>query len=256
MASPNLGIGVLLIVLGLTFWLTLHVAAPDQVWLENLIGELSGVLSTLLTGTPDWLQSLILNGILGGGRHGDHLYTHSDHFLCLMGILEDTGYMARAAFVMDRFMHLMGFARPKLHPAVLGFGCNVPAVVGARSSIPTMRDADNHVSAAGPLYGKNGGHRISRPSVLRSWGRSGVLGSDRVVAGCPGSRRRRHQSLDPEWRTCSVHHGVAAYHLPNKRTIALTVWGNTRSFLAKAATVIVMASLVIWGLSYFPAPRY
>lgn len=253
LAHPIWGIGVLLIVLGLTFWLTYTVAAPVQVWLENLIGELSGVLSTLLTGTPAWLQSLILDGILGGAGTVITFIPILIIFFALMGILEDTGYMARAAFVMDRFMHLMGLHGRSFIPLFLGFGCNVPAVVGAR--VIDSYNARMLTIMLAPLVPCTARMAViaflapaffGRGAALVSWG---LIVLSLVVLAVAGVVINRW-ILSGE-RVAFIME-LPLYHLPNKRTIALTVWGNTRSFLAKAATVIVMASLVIWGLSYFP----
>ena len=81
---------------------------------------------------PDWLTGLLLNGVIGGVGSVLTFLPILLIFFTVMAILEDIGYMARAAFVMDRIMHLIGLHGKSFIPMFLGFGCNVPAVLGAR----------------------------------------------------------------------------------------------------------------------------
>ena len=255
LAHPLCGIGVLLLVLGIVFWLTYTVAAPIQGWLEYLIGKLGDFLTVLLTGAPLWLQSLVIDGILGGAGTVITFVPILLIFFAAMGVLEDTGYMARAAYVMDRFMHLMGLHGRSFMPLFLGFGCNVPAVIGTRvigsrrARILTMMLAPlvpctarmAVVAFLAPAF-------FGPAAALVSWGLISLSLLVLAVAGVLINRwvlRGERVAFVME---------LPLYHLPNKRTLGLLVWKNTLSFLQKAATVIVVASIVIWALSYFPGP--
>ena len=255
LAHPLWGIGVLLVVLGVVFWLTYTVAAPIQGWLEYLIGRLGDFLAGLLPGAPLWLQSLVIDGILGGAGTVITFVPILLIFFAAMGVLEDTGYMARAAYVMDRFMHLMGLHGRSFMPLFLGFGCNIPAVIGTR--VIGSRRARILTIMLAPLVPCTARMAVvaflapaffGPGAVLVSWGLISLSLLVLAVAGVLINRwvlRGERLAFVME---------LPLYHLPNKRTIGLLVWQNTLSFLQKAGTVIVVASIVIWALSYFPGP--
>jgi ferrous iron transport protein B len=85
-----------------------------------------------LVWAPGWLQGLVVKGIIGGAGMVITFLPILVLFFAVLALLEDMGYMARAAYVMDRFMHRMGLHGKSFMPLFLGFGCNVPAVVGSR----------------------------------------------------------------------------------------------------------------------------
>lgn len=117
----------------LIFVLTFQLAAPIQAWLEaGIIGLLSdGIRSALSDGSP-WLASLLADGVLGGAGAVMTFVPILAVFFAALAVLEDTGYFVRAAYVMDRYMHHLGLHGKSFLPLSLGFGCNVPAVLGAR----------------------------------------------------------------------------------------------------------------------------
>jgi len=130
---PFGGLIILAGILGLIFWLTYAVGAPLQDLLETHVVQTSAQLvSAALMGAPDWLVGLLVDGIIGGVGTMLTFIPILLIFFAFMGLLEDTGYMARAGYVMDRFMHLMGLHGKSFLPLFLGFGCNVPAVMGTR----------------------------------------------------------------------------------------------------------------------------
>ncbi|MBE9507411.1 MAG: ferrous iron transport protein B, partial [Chloroflexi bacterium] len=130
---PFWGLLVLASILGLIFWLTYAVGTPLQDLLDTyVVGGLADLAHTALGGAPPWLTGLVADGIIGGVGAVLTFLPILLIFFAVMGILEDIGYMARAAYVMDGFMHLMGLHGKSFLPLFLGFGCNVPAVLGAR----------------------------------------------------------------------------------------------------------------------------
>jgi len=255
LAHPLWGIGVLLLVLGVVFWLTYTVAAPIQGWLEHLVGRLGGFLTALLTGDPLWLQSLVIDGILGGAGTVITFVPILLIFFAAMGVLEDTGYMARAAYVMDRFMHLMGLHGRSFMPLFLGFGCNVPAVIGTRViGSHRARILTIMLAPLVPCVARMAVVAFLVPAffgsaaALVAWG---LVALSLIVLAVAGILINRWVLRGD--RVAFIME-LPLYHLPNRRTIGLLVWQNMLAFLQKAATVIVVASIVIWALSYFPGP--
>jgi len=107
---PIWGLGLLLGILGLVFWLTYAIGIPLQELLDtHVIGALAGWAAGALASAPAWLRGLLVEGIIGGVGTVLTFLPILLIFFAVMGFLEDLGYMARAAYVMDRFMHLMGF---------------------------------------------------------------------------------------------------------------------------------------------------
>ncbi|HIE38399.1 MAG TPA: ferrous iron transport protein B, partial [Anaerolineae bacterium] len=130
---PFWGLVILASILGLVFWLTYAVGTPLQDLLDTyVVGALADLARAGLSGGPEWLAGLVADGVIGGAGAMLTFLPILVVFFAVMGMLEDTGYLARAAYVMDGFMHLMGLHGKSFLPLFLGFGCNVPAVLGAR----------------------------------------------------------------------------------------------------------------------------
>ena len=130
---PVLGVLILLAIMGLLFWLTYAIGVPIQTWLETNVIQVSAAwLRAALAGAPTWLAGLLADGVVAGLGTVLTLLPILMIFFIFLGLLEDVGYIARAAFAMDGFMHLMGLHGKSFLPVFLGFGCNVPAVMGAR----------------------------------------------------------------------------------------------------------------------------
>ena len=132
-AHPFWGLVILAGILGLVFWLTFTIGSPVQVWLDTrVVGGLSALARLALAGAPFWVEGLVVDGILGGVGAVLTFLPIMVIFFAVFGLLEDMGYMARAAYVMDNVMHLMGLHGKSFLPLFLGFGCNVPAIMGTR----------------------------------------------------------------------------------------------------------------------------
>ncbi|HSK66575.1 MAG TPA: ferrous iron transport protein B, partial [Anaerolineales bacterium] len=130
---PLWGLVILAGILGLVFWLTFTIGSPIQGWLDSqiLVG-LTGIATRLLAHAPFWIRSLLVDGVIGGVGAVVTFLPIMIIFFAVFGLLEDMGYMARAAFVMDNFMHMMGLHGKYFLPLFLGFGCNVPSILGTR----------------------------------------------------------------------------------------------------------------------------
>jgi ferrous iron transport protein B len=171
-----------------------------------------------------------------------------------LGLLEDMGYMARAAYVMDRFMHLMGLHGKSFLPLFLGFGCNVPSIVGAR--VVESRRARLLTIMIAPLVPCTARMMViaflapiffGRVATLVSWG---LIALNLVVLALSGMAINR---IAFRGERAAFIMELPLYHIPNWRTIGLLVWQRSLAFLKKAGTVILVISVIVWALSALPA---
>ncbi len=251
---PLLGMGLLLAMFGLVFWFTYTVAAPITDWLGGVVlaGLATGV-GALLAGAPAWLSGFFVDGLLGGAGTVLTFLPILVIFFAALGVLEDTGYLARGAYVMDRFMHMMGLHGKSFLPLFLGFGCNVPAVLGAR--ILEDRRARLLTILLAPLVPCTARLAVlaflapaffGAQAALVSWGLVALNLLVLAVAGIVVNR------LAFRGEQTAFIMELPLYHVPNPRTVGLYVWNNTLSFVRKAGSLILIASAVVWLLSAVP----
>ncbi len=256
LTRPLFGIPILLVLLGLVFGLTYGIGFPVQQGLEWLLRAGAAGIGGGLSWAPEWLRGLLIDGVIGGvGSVLTFVPILLVFFACL-AFLEDVGYMARAAFVMDRFMHVMGLHGKSFIPLCLGFGCNVPAVMGARiiESKParlltvllapfvpcTARLAVLSLVAAAVFGAK---------AAFVSWG---LLSLNLLVLGIVGTFIGR---VFLRQEPVPFIMELPLYHRPDLRGIGRSVLENTLAFVRKAGTVILLVSVVVWFLSFAPAGR-
>ncbi|HVN95157.1 MAG TPA: ferrous iron transport protein B, partial [Syntrophorhabdaceae bacterium] len=132
LTRPITGVPILLGILALVFVLTFAVGFPLQKILEREAGSLGRFVNAAIVNESWWVRGILVNGIVGGVGSVLTFIPILVIFFFAMTVLENVGYMARAAFVMDRFMHVIGLHGKSFMPLCLGFGCNVPSVLGAR----------------------------------------------------------------------------------------------------------------------------
>lgn len=253
-AHPFWGFIILAGVLGLIFWLTFAIGNPLQVWLDgDIVVPLAGFTSVFLAGAPSWIQGLVADGLIGGVGSVLTFLPILVIFFATFALLEDVGYMARAAYVMDNLMHLMGLHGKSFLPLFLGFGCNVPAIMGTRvieswparlltiliaPLIPCTARMAVVAFIAPVFFGKN--------AALVSWAL--VLLSLLVLVA---SGALLNRIIFKSQRSAFIME-MPLYHIPNARTIGVLVWQRSLSFVRKAGTTILAMSLVVWVLSYLP----
>ncbi len=253
-AHPFWGMVILAGILGLVFWLTFTLGSPIQGWLSvRVVGGLSGLASQALAGAPFWFRSLIVDGVLGGLGAVITFLPIMVIFFAVFGLLEDLGYMARAAFVMDNLMHLMGLHGKSFLPLFLGFGCNVPAILGTRVvDSKSARVLTILIAPLVPCTARMAVVAFLAPAffgpdaLFVSWGL--VLLSMAVLV-LSGSLLNR--IIFKGERSAFIME-MPLYHVPNGRTIGLLVWQRSLSFLKKAGTNILAMALVVWALSVLP----
>jgi ferrous iron transport protein B len=254
LTHPWWGTLALIAILGVVFWLTYEVGAPMQAWLSHLLNQLAQLLRTDWTQGPKWLVEFIAGGILGGIGMVLTFLPILVIFFAILGLMEDTGYMARAAYLSDQWMHTMGLHGKSFLPILLGFGCNVPAILGTR--IIESRRARLLTTLLIPLVPCTA--RMAVITILAEvffgprafWISWGLVGCSILILA--GLGFVLHQFFFENEHVPFIME-LPLYHLPNFRTIGMYVWNNILGFLKKAGTTIMIATLFVWGLSYFPS---
>ena len=252
LTRPIFGIPILLAVMAFVFFLTYRVGVPLQNWMNDGIGQFVGYLEPSMAGAPLWLQGLLLNGVIGGAGSVITFLPILLIFFAIMAFLEDVGYMARAAFVMDRIMHLVGLHGKSFIPMCLGFGCNVPAVLGARiietrkarmitllliPFVPCTSRLAVLTLVSAAIFGDN--------AVYVSWS---ILALNIAILGLAGAFVNKTL-----WKQDAPFiMELPIYHRPDARTILMVIWARIIAFVRKAGTIILGVSIAVWILSYFP----
>jgi ferrous iron transport protein B len=251
---PLWGLVVLVAVFALIFGLTFELAGPVQGWLESgVIVPLGAWLAERLAGAPPWVSGLVIDGVLGGAGVVVTFVPILAVFFTALALLEDTGYFARAAYVMDRYMHRLGLHGKSFLPLCLGFGCNVPAVMGARViDSPSGRLLTILLAPLVPcsarlvvlaflaaIFFGDAARLVTRAFICLNLGLVAIAGS--VF----------NRSLFRGKRIFFIME-MPLYHLPSARTIARFVRGHILAFLRNAGSLILVFSVVLWALAYFP----
>ncbi len=252
-----LGLPVFFAVMYVIFRLVIDVSSPFLDWTDALItGPVSRWLSTLLdlALAPLWLRSLLVDGIVAGVG-GVLVFVPGLLILYFfLALLEDSGYMSRAAFVMDRFMRVVGLHGKSFIPMILGFGCAVPAVYATRT-IASRRDRIltallvplMSCSARLPVYVVFGlaffGSRAG--TVIWAMYALGIVVA--MLAGMVFTRT----ILKPDVSSAFVLE-LPPYRQPALKSVLIHMWENTREFVRKAGTTILFASIIMWILLNLP----
>jgi len=246
-----LGIPIFFVIMWLAFKLTFDVAAPFTLLIEKLFDELGKWVAGSIPN--ETMASLIGEGIIGGV--GSVLVFVPNIFLLffILALLEDSGYMARAAFVMDRVMYRIGLHGKAFIPMLLGFGCNVPAIMATR----TMEDERDRLlaiminplmscSARLPVYVLFAGIFFAgkEAGVIMSMYLLGIL---LAVMMALLLRKFLFQGKPSPFIM-----EMPPYRLPTLRNIVSTTWNRGKMFIKKAGTIILLGVIIIWFLANFP----
>lgn len=241
----------------LLFKVTFSVGDPMMGWIESFFGWLTGVITGFWpTGTESVLQSLLVDGIIGGVG-GVIVFLPNILLLFLaIAILEDSGYMARAAFIMDRIMHKIGLHGKSFIPMLIGFGCSIPAIMGTRvlenkrsrlttiMIIPLMS-----CGAKLPIYALIiPAFFAPRWHGLMLW-LIYVIG---IVLAIVCAKLLRHTLFKGE--TVPFVMELPPYRIPTLRGTLTHVWERGWLYLKKAGTIILVISILLWAATSYPKP--
>ena len=251
MTGKWLGLPIFLLIMALVFFLTFAVGDWLKGYFETGLELFSGFVSNGLqsVGTSPLLESLIVDGIISGV--GGILTFLPNIFILFLALafLEDSGYMARVAYVMDDIMGHLGLSGRAFLPMLLGFGCSVPAVMASRA-LEHKKDRLKTIlvtpfmscSARLPIYVLFSSMFFGKYAMLACYSMY-LLGiviailTAYIISKIDGSKAEHALLIE-----------LPEYKAPNARTIAVYVWEKVKDYLTKAGTVIFFASIVMWLL--------
>lgn len=246
-----LGFPLFLLLMFIMFWATFEIGAYPQEWIEALVDWIAGLVNNNMPPGP--LKDLLTDGVIAGVG-GVIVFLPQIMILYLfISFMEDSGYMARAAFIMDKIMHRMGLHGKSFIPMVMGFGCNVPAIMSTRiiesksSRLITMLATPfMSCSARLPIYVLLVSAFFPDNAAIVFMGlyMLGLL----VAVLTALLLRKAHFKKDetpfvmelPPYRTPTVK--AAAHHM----------WEKAEQYLRKMGTIILVGSMAVWALNYFP----
>ena len=253
LTNPWLGFPIMMAVLYFVFWCTFTLGAYPQAWIENGINALCELAHAHMA--DGWFSGLLIDGVLQGVGAVLAFLPNIIILFFFISLMEDSGYMAREAFIMDTIMHRVGLHGRSFVPMLMGFGCNVPAIMAARDiqnpkdrvltmlMVPFMS-----CSARLPVYMLfvDTFFADHKALVMISLYAIGICLSVLfafVMKKTPWFRQDDDDSVNelPEFR------------LPKARVTAAHIWERVADYLQKICTVILWASIIIWALEYFPS---
>jgi ferrous iron transport protein B len=252
-----LGLPVFFAVMYVVFRLVIDVSSPFLDWTDAIInGPIANWIRFILSfvTAPAWIRSLAIDGVVAGVG-GVLVFVPGLLILYFfLALLEDSGYMSRAAFVMDRFMRVVGLHGKSFIPMILGFGCAVPAVYATRT-IASRRDRVltallvplMSCSARLPVYVVFGLAFFGARAGTVIW----VMYALGIVVAMLAGMVFTRTILKPDVSSAFVLE-LPPYRQPALKSVLIHMWENTREFVRKAGTTILLVSFVMWLLLNLP----
>lgn len=249
--SKLFGFPIFFAIMFFIFWATFQVGSYPMSWIDAGVKLLDGWISNIMDDGP--LKSLIADGIIGGVGGVIVFLPNILILYFFISFMEDSGYMARAAFIMDRMMHKIGLHGKSFIPLIMGFGCNVPAILATRaiesksSRIITMLiNPFMSCSARLPIYLLLAGAFFREYAAIVFFGLY-ILGV--LVAIITARILRRFYFKEDE--TPFVME-LPPYRMPTMKTSLSHMWDKGAQYLRKMGGIILFASIIVWALNYFP----
>ncbi len=251
MTHQVFGFPIFIFFMWLTFYTTFTLGSYPMNWIDSGVHLFSNFLSGIMADGP--FKDLLINGIINGVGSVIVFLPNILILFFFISLLEDTGYMARAAFIMDKLMHKIGLHGKSFIPLIMGFGCNVPAIMATR----TIENKNNRIltmlitpfmscSARLPVYILIiGAFFPSNASlVLFSIYMLGIL----IAIGTALLFKRTFFKSDDVPFVMEL----PPYRIPTMRSTVLHMWHKGSQYLQKMGGVILIAVIFIWALGYFP----
>ena len=252
-----LGLPIFLILMYAAFVLTFKIGRYPMGWLESFFSWAGGTLSAVWpAGSADWLRSLLVDGVIGGVG-GVIIFLPNILLLFLaIAILEDSGYMARAAFVMDRVMHKIGLHGKSFIPMLIGFGCSVPAIMGTR----ILESRRNRLTTIMIIPLMSCGARLTIygliipaffPERLRGpilW----LIYLTGIVLAIVCAKVLRLTIFKGEAAPFVME--LPPYRAPTLKSLGIHMWQRGWMYLRKAGTLILAISIILWAAMNYPRP--
>ena len=246
-----LGFPIFLLFMWIMFEATFRIGEYPMAGIEALVGVISDFVRARMAEGP--LKDLLVDGVIGGVGGVIVFLPNILILYFFISFMEDSGYMARAAFIMDKLMHKMGLHGKSFIPLVMGFGCNVPAIMASRTiesrnsrMITMLVNPLMSCSARLPVYvlltsaffPENGG------AILM------VIYVTGVVLAILMARLFRRYLFNEEDVPFVME--LPPYRMPTGKSILIHMWEKAKQYLHKMGGIILVASIIIWFLGYFP----
>ena len=242
-------------IMALVFWLTFNVIGA---WLQGLLGQFIGWLTELAdAGMTAWnvndaLHSLIINGIFNGVGSVLSFLPIIVTLFFFLSLLEDTGYMARVAFVMDKLLRKIGLSGRSIVPMLIGFGCSVPGVMASRT-LPSERDRKMTImlipfmscTAKLPIYGFFTAAFFPKYSGLIMV----ALYFGGIAVGILVAMIAKNSIFKGDAVPFVME--LPNYRMPGAKNVLQLLWDKAKDFLQRAFTVIFLATIIVWFLTTF-----
>lgn len=248
--NPWTAFPIFILVVYFLFWCTFSLGTYPMGWIQSGVDALSNLLNSTIK--VEWLRDLVVDGVLAGVGGVLVFLPNIIILYLLISVMESTGYMGRVAFIMDKLMHHMGLHGKSFIPMIMGFGCNVPAILACKDIkpfksrlitvlvIPFMSCSGRlpvyllFVAAFFPDYG---------PLVLLGIYALGlilaVLAAKVLSSIVPGVSEHDHVEIKP-------------YMMPHWGYVLGNTWEQVREYMKKLAGPILAFSVALWVLGYFP----
>ncbi|MEA1935789.1 MAG: ferrous iron transport protein B [Thermodesulfobacteriota bacterium] len=246
-----LGFPIFIFFVWIMFQMTFTLGSYPMEWIESGIELISGIMGNLLPG--GLFSDLIINGVIAGVGSVAIFLPNILILFLFIAIFEDTGYMARAAFLMDKIMHLIGLHGKSFIPMLMGFGCNVPAIMATRTlesekdrilSVlinPFMSCSARlpiYILLAGTFFAERAGNVIFSIYLLG------------IVTAILVGRILRSTLLRGD--TAPFVMELPPYRMPMFNSLMIHMWDRSVIFIKKMGGIILIGSVVVWALSTFP----
>ena len=245
------GYPIFFVLMFLTFFCTFAIGQYPMDWIDALFAWFGGFVGNVLPAGP--LRSLLVDGIITGIGSVIVFLPNILILYLFISIMEDSGYMARAAFIMDKMMHRMGLHGKSFIPMIMGFGCNVPAIMATR----TIEDRKSRLltmlvipmmscSARIPVYVILVSAFFSRYAAFVLMGLY-LLGLVMAVL-----MAKLFSRFFVKGESLPFVMELPPYRMPTAKAVLRHTWGKGKEYLKKMGTIILGASIVVWALSYYP----
>ena len=246
-----LGYPVFLIFMFITFWCTFAIGQYPMDWIDALFGWLGDLVRDHMSPGP--LRSLLADGVIAGVGSVIVFLPNILILYLFISFMEDSGYMARAAFIMDKLMHKMGLHGKSFIPMIMGFGCNVPAIMATR----TIEDRKSRLltmlvipmmscSARIPVYVILVSAFFSHHAAVILTGLY-LLGMVMAVL-----MAKLFSRFFVKGESLPFVMELPPYRMPTAKAVLRHTWEKGKEYLKKMGTIILGASIIVWALSYYP----
>lgn len=248
-----LGLPIFLFFMWLMFTVVIDLGAYPQDWLETGFGMLGDRLGTIIE--DEQLRSLVVDGAIGGVGAVLSFVPLIVLLYFFISLIEDSGYMARAAFLIDRIMRAFGLHGKSFIPMILGFGCNVPGIMAART---LDNERDRMVTILGlPFMSCGARLPVYTLFIAAFFGSTGFGGTVLfgmyllgIVVAIAIALILRRTEFKGEQEPFVME--LPPYHVPTVKGVLMHMWERTVLYLKKAGTIILGASILVWFLTAYP----